>query len=96
VEGVQASIARKINRLQQRVDDADFALRGVGRETVGAARERWTELDLRRRRLDLRLRMGEGRRRWERAGGRLEEVDRTAVRGGGAAAGGGGVRSWRN
>ncbi|MCA2967320.1 MAG: exodeoxyribonuclease VII large subunit [Acidobacteriaceae bacterium] len=74
VEGVQASIARKINRLQQRVDDADFALRGVGRETVGAARERWTELDLRLRRLDLRLRMGEGRRRWERAGGRLEEL----------------------
>ena len=74
VEGVEASIARKINRLQQRVDDADFALRGLGRERVGAAREQWTELDLRLRRLDLRLRMAEGRRRWERAGSRAAEL----------------------
>jgi len=35
VEGVQASIARKINRAQQRVDDADFELRGLGRGLVG-------------------------------------------------------------
>jgi exodeoxyribonuclease VII large subunit len=74
VEGVQTSIARKINRLQQRVDDADFALRGLGREVVGEARERWTELDLRLRRMDLRLRMAEGRRRLERAETRAGEL----------------------
>jgi exodeoxyribonuclease VII large subunit len=74
VEGVQTSIARKINRLQQRVDDADFALRGLGRETVDGARGRWTELDLRLRRMDLRLRMAEGRRRLERAETRAAEL----------------------
>lgn len=74
VEGVQTSIARKINRLQQRVDDADFALRGLGRERVGEARERWTALDLRLRRMDLRLRMAEGRRRLDRAESRAAEL----------------------
>lgn len=74
VEGVQTSIARKINRLQQRVDDADFALRGLGRETVSEARERWTGLDLRLRRMDLRLRMAEGRRRLDRAESRAGEL----------------------
>ncbi|OYW08182.1 MAG: exodeoxyribonuclease VII large subunit [Acidobacteriia bacterium 12-62-4] len=74
VEGVQTSIARKINRLQQRVDDADFALRGLGREAVGEARGRWTELDLRLRRMDLRLRMAEGRRRLDRAEQRAAEL----------------------
>ena len=74
VEGVQASIARKINRAQQRVDDADFELRGLGRELVGEAREDWTELDVRLRRLDLRLRMAAVRGRLERAERRGAEL----------------------
>ena len=74
VEGVQASIARKINRAQQRVDDADFELRGLGRGLVGQAREDWTELDVRLRRLDLRLRMAAVRGRLERAERRGAEL----------------------
>jgi exodeoxyribonuclease VII large subunit len=74
VEGVRASILRRINRAQQRVDEADFQLRGSARTLIQDARQRWLHPDLQLRRLDLRLRLAEVRGRLDRARQRLHDL----------------------
>jgi exodeoxyribonuclease VII large subunit len=67
VERASAVLHRNVGRLQQRVDELDYRLRGHVQSAASARRKRLEELTGRLRSLDLRLRVAETRRRLEAA-----------------------------
>jgi exodeoxyribonuclease VII large subunit len=67
VERASAVLHRNVGRLQQRVDELDYRTRGRVQSAAGVRRKRLEELTARLRRLDLRLRIANGRRRLETA-----------------------------
>src|SRR5581483_1116541 len=63
VERGSAVLHRKVGRLQQRVDELDYRVRGRVQGTLAARRKHLEELTARLRSLDLRLRMAAAVRR---------------------------------
>jgi exodeoxyribonuclease VII large subunit len=67
VERASAVLHRNVGRLQQRVDELDYRMRGRAQSAASIRRKRLEELTARLRSLDLRLRMASARRRLETA-----------------------------
>jgi exodeoxyribonuclease VII large subunit len=67
VERASAVLHRNVGRLQQRVDEMDYRMRGRAQAAAVVRRKRLDELTARLRRLDLRLRFANARRRLETA-----------------------------
>src|ERR1700722_14683020 len=67
VERASAMVHRNIGRLQQRVDELDYRMRGRFQTVAAIRRKRLQELTARLRSLDLRLRVARARRRLETA-----------------------------
>jgi exodeoxyribonuclease VII large subunit len=67
VERASAVLHRNVGRLQQRVDELDYRMRGRAQTAASLRRKRLDELTSRLRRLDLRLRIASARRRLETA-----------------------------
>ena len=67
VERASAVLHRNVGRLQQRVDELDYHMRGRVQTTTAIRRKRLEQLTARLRSLDLRLRIAEARRRLEAA-----------------------------
>ncbi len=67
VERASAVLHRNVGRLQQRVDELDYRMRGRAQSAAAVRRKRLEELTVRLRSLDLRLRMARARRRLEAA-----------------------------
>jgi len=67
VERASAVLHRNVGRLQQRVDELDYRMRGRTQSAAGIRRKRLEELTARLRTLDLRLRIAQARRRQEAA-----------------------------
>jgi exodeoxyribonuclease VII large subunit len=67
VDRASAVLHRNVGRLQQRVDEMDYRMRGRVRSIASARRKHLDELTARLRSLDLRLRFAETRRRLEAA-----------------------------
>jgi exodeoxyribonuclease VII large subunit len=67
VERASAVLHRKVGRLQQRVDELDYRMRGRAQSVAAAKRKRLEDLTARLRRQDLRLRMARARQRLEAA-----------------------------
>jgi len=67
VERASAVLHRNVGRLQQRVDELDYRMRGRAQTAASIPRKRLEELTARLRRLDLRLRIANARRRLETA-----------------------------
>jgi exodeoxyribonuclease VII large subunit len=67
VERASAVFHRKVGRLQQRVDELDYRMRGRAQSVAAAKRKRLEDLTARLRRQDLRLRMARARQRLEAA-----------------------------
>jgi exodeoxyribonuclease VII large subunit len=67
VERASAVLHRNVGRLQQRVDELDYRMRGRAQSAASIRRRRLEELTARLRNLDLRLRMAGARRRLEAA-----------------------------
>src|SRR6202050_4593046 len=67
VERASAVLHRNVGRLQQRVDEMDYRLRGRFQTVAAIRRKRLQELTARLRSLDLRLRVARARRRLETA-----------------------------
>lgn len=73
-ERASTLLHRKIARGQQRTDELDYAAKECIRQRLRAALDRWSGLDARLRRTDLRLRFAEGRRRMENADRCLQQA----------------------
>jgi exodeoxyribonuclease VII large subunit len=67
VERASAVLHRNVGRLQQRVDELDYRMRGRAQSVAAARRKRLEDLTTRLRRQDLRLRMARARQRLEAA-----------------------------
>jgi exodeoxyribonuclease VII large subunit len=67
VERASAVLHRNVGRLQQRVDELDYRMRGRFQTVASIRRKRLEELTARLRSLDLRLRIARARRRLETA-----------------------------
>ncbi|HTB17949.1 MAG TPA: exodeoxyribonuclease VII large subunit [Bryobacteraceae bacterium] len=67
VERASSVLHRNVGRLQQRVDELDYRMRGRAHTAASIRRKRLDELTARLRSLDLRLRMANARRRLETA-----------------------------
>jgi exodeoxyribonuclease VII large subunit len=67
VERASAVLHRNVGRLQQRVDELDYRMRGRIQTVAAIRRKRLQELTARLRSLDLRLRVARARRRLETA-----------------------------
>ena len=67
VERASAVLHRNVGRLQQRVDELDYRMRGRALAAAAVRRKRLEELTARLRSLDLRLRIARTRRRLEAA-----------------------------
>jgi exodeoxyribonuclease VII large subunit len=67
VERASAVLHRNVGRLQQRVDELDYRMRGRFQTVAAIRRKRLQELTARLRSLDLRLRVARARRRLETA-----------------------------
>jgi exodeoxyribonuclease VII large subunit len=67
VERASAMVHRNIGRLQQRVDELDYRMRGRAQTAASIPRKRLEDLTARLRSLDLRLRIARARRRLEAA-----------------------------
>jgi exodeoxyribonuclease VII large subunit len=67
VERASAVLHRNVGRLQQRVDELDYRMRGRAQNAASVRRKRLEDLTARLRSLDLRLRMASARRRLESA-----------------------------
>jgi exodeoxyribonuclease VII large subunit len=67
VERASAVLHRNVGRLQQRVDELDYRMRGRAQSAAGIRRKRLEELTARLRSLDLRLRIAQARRRQDAA-----------------------------
>jgi exodeoxyribonuclease VII large subunit len=67
VERGSAILHRNVGRLQQRVDELDYRMRGRVQSVASLRRKRLEELTARLRSLDLRLRIARARRRLEAA-----------------------------
>jgi exodeoxyribonuclease VII large subunit len=67
VERASAVLHRNVGRLQQRVDELDYRMRGRAQSVAAARRKRLEDLTARLRRQDLRLRMARARQRLEAA-----------------------------
>jgi exodeoxyribonuclease VII large subunit len=67
VERASAVLHRKVGRLQQRVDELDYRMRGRVQTADSVRRKRLEELTARLRNLDLRLRIANARRRLQAA-----------------------------
>jgi exodeoxyribonuclease VII large subunit len=67
VERGSAILHRNVGRLQQRVDELDYRMRGRAQSAASIRRKRLEELTARLRSLDLRLRIARARRRLEAA-----------------------------
>ena len=67
VERASSVLHRNVGRLQQRVDELDYRMRGGAQSVAQIRRKRVEDLTARLRSLDLRLRMAEARRRLEAA-----------------------------
>ena len=67
VERGSAILHRNVGRLQQRVDELDYRMRGRAQSASSIRRKRLEELTGRLRSLDLRLRIARARRRLEAA-----------------------------
>jgi exodeoxyribonuclease VII large subunit len=67
VERASAVVHRNVGRLQQRVDELDYRLRGRAQTAASIPRKRFEDLTARLRSLDLRLRISRARRRLEAA-----------------------------
>jgi exodeoxyribonuclease VII large subunit len=68
----EGTLHRTIGKQQQRVDELDSRMRDRLRAAVGAGKRALAQLDARLGRQDLRLRLADGRRRWETATARLD------------------------
>ena len=67
VERASAVLHRNVGRLQQRVDELDYRMRGRAQSVAAARRKRLEDLTARLRRQDLRLRMARARQRLQGA-----------------------------
>jgi exodeoxyribonuclease VII large subunit len=67
VERASAVLHRNVGRLQQRVDELDYRIRGRTQSVAAARRKRLEDLTARLRRQDLRLRMARARQRLQAA-----------------------------
>jgi exodeoxyribonuclease VII large subunit len=67
VERASAVVHRNVGRLQQRVDELDYRMRGRAQSATSIPRKRLEDLTARLRSLDLRLRISRARRRLEAA-----------------------------
>jgi len=67
VERASAVLHRNVGRLQQRVDELDYRMRGRAQSVAAARRKRLEDLTARLRRQDLRLRMARARQRLQAA-----------------------------
>jgi exodeoxyribonuclease VII large subunit len=67
VERASAGVHRNVGRLQQRVDELDYRMRGRAQNAASIPRKRLEDLTARLRSLDLRLRISRARRRLEAA-----------------------------
>jgi exodeoxyribonuclease VII large subunit len=67
VERASAVLHRNVGRLQQRVDELDYRMRGRAQAAASIRRKRLEELTARLRNLDLRLRIANARRRLQAA-----------------------------
>jgi exodeoxyribonuclease VII large subunit len=67
VERASSVLHRNVGRLQQRVDELDYRMRGRAQGVAQIRRKRLEDLTARLRSLDLRLRMADSRRRLEAA-----------------------------
>jgi exodeoxyribonuclease VII large subunit len=67
VERASAVLHRNVGRLQQRVDELNYRMRGRAQTAASIRRKRLEDLTARLRRLDLRLRMARARQRLEGA-----------------------------
>jgi exodeoxyribonuclease VII large subunit len=67
VERASAVLNRNVGRLQQRVDELDYRMRGRAQTVVSARGKRLEDLTARLRSLDLRLRIARARQRLEAA-----------------------------
>jgi exodeoxyribonuclease VII large subunit len=67
VERASAVLHRNVGRLQQRVDELDYRMRGRAQTAASIRRKRLEDLTARLRSLDLRLRMARARQRLEAA-----------------------------
>ncbi len=74
VERASAVLHRNVGRLQQRVDELDYRIRGRAQAGASIRRKRLDELTARLRSLDLRLRMARARRRLEGADVAIEQL----------------------
>ncbi|HUQ90141.1 MAG TPA: exodeoxyribonuclease VII large subunit [Bryobacteraceae bacterium] len=79
VEGAGSALHRLIGKRMQRVDEFEGRAREVLRALIAARRKQAGELDAMLRRLDLRLRLAEGKRRLQAARTRLEERMRSIL-----------------
>ncbi len=67
VERASAVLHRNVGRLQQRVDELDYRMRGRTQSVAAARRKRLEDLTARLRKQDLRLRMARARQRLQAA-----------------------------
>src|SRR5579863_8306256 len=67
VERASALVHRNVGRLQQRVDELNYRMRGRAQSAASAPRKRFEDLTARLRSQDLRLRISRARRRLEAA-----------------------------
>jgi exodeoxyribonuclease VII large subunit len=74
VERGSAILHRNVGRLQQRVDELDYRMRGRAQSAASIRRKRLEELTARLRSLDLRLRIARARRRLEAADTALAQL----------------------
>ncbi|MGB6947172.1 MAG: exodeoxyribonuclease VII large subunit [Bryobacteraceae bacterium] len=74
VERASAVLHRNVGRLQQRVDELDYRMRGRAQAAASIRRKRLDELTARLRSLDLRLRIARARRRLEAADAAIAQL----------------------
>src|ERR1700684_2960812 len=74
VERASAVLHRKVGRLQQRVDEMDYRMRGRVQSAATIRRKRLEELTARLRSLDLRWRIADARRRLQAADTAAEQL----------------------
>ncbi len=74
VERASAVLHRNVGRLQQRVDELDYRMRGRAQTAASVRRKRLEDLTSRLRNLDLRLRMATARRRLEAADAAIAQL----------------------
>ncbi len=74
VERASALLHRNVGRLQQRVDELEYRMRGRAQADGSIRRKRLEELTARLRNLDLRLRMASARRRLEAADAAIAQL----------------------